>query len=321
MTETHPPSQPTTLVARGPEDLLAMVPIVLGFTPTDSVVMLTFGTPHPFHARIDLPDRTDELAEMAEALFEPARRHRVEAVVLVVYSTHAGRARRAWRALRRAFDDSGIRVLEVLRADGRRWYPMLHGDRRLREDGVPYDVSAHRFAAQSVLDGRVTRGSREEVAALLDTDPERAAAVEELAAGLPDPQEAETERHWVDRRVRRYLADGVPPSDADVARLLRLVRLAGLRDAALASLTRASAPRHVDLWVDVLRRTPTPYVPRVAGMLALAAWQDGHGALAWCAVDRCTEVDPDDRLAGYVATALTRALPPSTWRPGPGLSA
>ena len=34
-----------------------MVPVVLGFTPTDSLVMLTFGAASPFHARVDLPDR------------------------------------------------------------------------------------------------------------------------------------------------------------------------------------------------------------------------------------------------------------------------
>ena len=38
-------------------------------------------------------------------------------------------------------------------------------------------------------------------------------------------------------------------------------------------------------------------------MLALAAWLAGHGALAWCAVDRCTEVDPDHTLAGLVGDA------------------
>ena len=46
-----------TLTAKSPEDVLAMVPVVLGFTPTDSLVMLTFGAASPFHARVDLPDR------------------------------------------------------------------------------------------------------------------------------------------------------------------------------------------------------------------------------------------------------------------------
>ena len=49
-------TSPTTLTARTPEDILAVVPVVLGFEPTESLVMLTFGSDPPFHARVDLPD-------------------------------------------------------------------------------------------------------------------------------------------------------------------------------------------------------------------------------------------------------------------------
>jgi hypothetical protein len=64
MTSTPPPTQPpiqppirpSTFVARSPTDLVAIVPVVLGFHPRDSVVLLTFGTPGAaFHARVDLP--------------------------------------------------------------------------------------------------------------------------------------------------------------------------------------------------------------------------------------------------------------------------
>ena len=65
----------TTLTARSPEDLLALVPIVLGFVPRESVVMLTFGAQRTFHARVDLPVREAEVAEVVQALLEPARRH------------------------------------------------------------------------------------------------------------------------------------------------------------------------------------------------------------------------------------------------------
>jgi hypothetical protein len=119
----------------------------------------------------------------------------------------------------------------------------------------------------------------------------------------------------VDGLVRRHIADGTSPDDADLARLLRAIDLKRLRDAAWSSLTRASAQRHVDLWVDVLRRTPSPFTPPVATLLGFAAWQSGQGALAWCAVDRCAEVDPEYTLMTYLASALTNALPPSVWEP------
>ena len=87
----------TTLTARSPEDLLALVPVVLGFVPSDSVVMLTFGAEHTFHARVDLPEGRDELPDVVAALLDPAVQHRVRRVVFVVYSRHERRAQRAGR--------------------------------------------------------------------------------------------------------------------------------------------------------------------------------------------------------------------------------
>ena len=309
MTQTP---RPTTLVARTPEDLLAMVPVVIGFAPRDSVVMLTFEATHSFHARVDLPAGADEVDDVVEALLEPARRNGVRRVVFVFYADHAGPARRAWRGLRRGCREADIGVVEVLRADGERWYPMLGGDRRVREGGVRYDISAHPFAAQAVVDGRVTHASRDELAALLDSDPDGAAAMADAVATLPEP-DADGEAEWVDRVVRTHTGAGSVPPDPEAARLLRALADSRLRDTAWASLTRATAQAHVDLWLDLLRRTPAAYVPPVASLLGLAAWQNGHGALAWCAVDRCAQVDPDYPLIAYLGSALTHAVPPDVW--------
>jgi hypothetical protein len=62
-----------------------------------------------------------------------------------------------------------------------------------------------------------------------------------------------------------------------------------------------------------LRRAPESQVPDTAVIVAFCAWQAGHGALAWCALDRCFDVDPDHRLGGFLAECLTRAVPPSAW--------
>ena len=304
---------PTTLVARTPEDLLAMVPIVIGFAPAESVVMLTFGAEHTFHARVDLPP-PDDVDEMVQALLEPALRNGVRRVVFVIYAG-AGPTRWAWRRLREGCRTARIDVLEALRAEGGRWYPLIGGDRRIREIGVPYDISAHPFAAQAVLDGRVTHSSRDELASLLDTDPVRAAAIGELVDRASTPPDTRAEGQWVIDLVRRHVAAGTSPADADLVRLLRALTETPLRDAAWSSFTRAEAQRHLDLWVDVLRRTPASYVPPVATLLGFAAWQCGHGALAWCAVDRCAEIDPEYTLMTYLATALNHALPPSLWEP------
>ena len=99
----------------------------------------------------------------------------------------------------------------------------------------------------------------------------------------------------------------------ELARVLLGLLDAGGRDAAWAAMTRDVAEHHVRLWTDAVQRAPDELVAAPAAVLGLAAWLSGHGALAWCAVDRSCAVDPGGSLAGLVAEVLTRAVPPSTW--------
>jgi hypothetical protein len=99
------------------------------------------------------------------------------------------------------------------------------------------------------------------------------------------------------------------------ARVLRAVAHQDLRDLVWCEMTRDSAPDHVVLWRDLVRRAPEPLAGPAAGVLAFAAWLAGDGALAWCAVERSLAADPDVVLARLVAQALESATPPSYWRP------
>lgn len=323
---TTPTAPPTTLTARSPEDLLAAAAVVLGFWPSDSAVMLTFGCRHPFHARVDLPDRGDivdvvdgphRLAgacrEVADTLVGPALQHGATRVVLLLYSDDPTLTRACWAALRTGFDDAGIEVIDAVRVGADRWYPLRAADRR-RDEGVAYDVSAHPFLVQAILDGRVTHRSRDDLAATLTTDDDAAARVAalvaDLDAGAPDGAVDElTEGTWVEALA----VDGHPPGEADLARLVRGLRSTRVRDAAWSTITCETARAAIGFWTDVVRRTPDRLVPAPAALLAWAAWQHGNGALAWCAVDRCREVDVAYPLAGLLAEALERAVPPSVW--------
>jgi hypothetical protein len=64
-----------------------------------------------------------------------------------------------------------------------------------------------------------------------------------------------------------------------------------------------------------VRACPDELVASAAGVLAFAAWLSGHGALAWCAVDRALAADPRNTLARLVADMLDAALPPARWEP------
>lgn len=294
----------TTLTARTPEDVLAAVPVVLGFEPRDSVVMLTFGGDETFHARVDLPPHR-EVGEAVRQLLDPALKHNVAQVIFVVYADDGPAARAVARRLRRAFAAAGIDVVEVLRVHEGRWH--APGRPGAPPGGVPYDIGDHRFRAQAVVEGIVVHGSRAELEALLQPLPEAVAeTMRVLRRAVPSsPGEI---ADLVDRRL-----DEGRFTTVELARvLLGLLDIDG-RDAAWAPITREMAARHVRLWTDAVQRTPDELVAAPAAVLGLAAWLSGHGALAWCAVDRCWAVEPDNSLARLVSDVLTHAVPPSAW--------
>ena len=180
-------------------------------------------------------------------------------------------------------------------------------------------MSCHPFTAQSVLEGRVTHASRDDLAASLRPD---AAAVRAVSAVLGATsggrRQVAAETAWARGLVAARVADGGLLDDREVARLLRALVDIVVRDGVWALMARDNARAHVHFWTDVVRRAPDPLLPAAAALLGFAAWLAGHGALAWCALDRCAEVEPDHSLAGLVAGVLIRAVPPSTW-PGPDL--
>lgn len=300
----------TTLTLRSPEDLLAAAPVVLGFVPTDSAVMFTFDGASCFHARVDLPRVGEEVDECIAAMLAPCVRHEVGRVLFVLYSDDPVPADRLFRRLVRSFRAARIEVIDVLRADGRRWFPLLRSRRSVPSSGVPYDVSAHPFAAESVFSGRVTHGSRADLEATLAPDQ---SAVARVAAAVPDPDGPGPGPGWLEEKVTSHVEAGTVPDDPEAARLLACLDDVRARDAALRLLCRDTADAHARLWADLVRRAPDDLVAPAAAVLGFSAWLSGNGALAWCAVDRCVAADPALRLAHRLAEVLTQAVPPSTW--------
>lgn len=302
------PRQPRRLTARTPEDVLALVPVVLGFEPERSVAMLTFGGRDTFHGRLDLPPPGADDATIAAGvrlLLDPARHHGVRRVLFVVYGDDGTTTRRTVRALRRAFASAGVDVVQVLRAHEGRWYAA--GAPR---HGVPFRVDDHPFRAQAVLDGIVVHGSRADIELSLRPVADLVERTEQAlaTAGVAPPEEV---ADLVAMRLRtgRF-------GDGELARVLLATTgpTGGPgRDACWIGLGRDQADSAVRLWTDAVQRSPEELVAAPAAVLAVSAWLGGHGALAWCAVDRCREAQPDHPLARVVDDLLTRAVPPSRW--------
>ena len=319
------PPDPSTFVARSPTDLIAVVPGVLGFHPQDSVVLLTFGPPGgAFHARVDLPVERHEQEAVADALADAVHNNRVRRAAVVLYTDDVEAASSVSELLVERLLDLAVDVITVLRVDDGRWHLVPEDG----SAGTAYELETHPFTAQRVFEGQVVHRDREELAdSLVGTDDEDAVEVAlaatryaDLVAGCEEatgsaPGFLQTEARWLQRCLRAHLADLRRLVPQEAARVLVLVSQVSTRDVAWAEISRETSGAHVDLWRDLVRRSPHTLLPDASALLAFAAWQHGDGALAWCAIDRCVEVDPDHSLAHYVADVLTRAVPPSTWEP------
>ena len=303
----------TVLTAHGPEDLLAAVPVVLGFHPEESLVMLTFGAARSFHARLDLPPTVDDdaLAEVVEVLLTPSRAHHVDQVAFVVCSGDAAVAARLAAELVPAFVAEGIGVIDVLRAHGGAWCSVPIRADAAEPPMIPYDDSHHPFRVQAVFEGRVTHGSREELRVMLAANADLRSRWGALLEALPDPGPADVVR--ARELVLAWVESGELPDDAGAAQVLRAVTRLDVRDEALYAVTRETARDHLRVWAALLRGAPDAQVPDTAAVAAFCAWMSGDGASAWCALDRCFEVEPEHRLGMCLAECLVRAVPPSAW--------
>ncbi|TQK70767.1 uncharacterized protein DUF4192 [Nocardioides sp. SLBN-35] len=325
---TTTPRPITSLTVRGHADLLAAAPVLLGFWPEESVVLMTFGAHHPFHARVDLPplaaQRPAVRRELAEVLLEPARRHGASHVVLLYYTDEPAAAQAVHRSLRRACRRTGLVVIAALVADRTHLRDLSAPDPDERRRRHPYDVSAHPFVLEALVSGRLAHRSRADLVASLDPDRAAAAAVSTALvagryadAGVPTSGRAiRAAGEWVHHAVHDLVADDALPDDTDLARLLWVMQATRVRDAAWAHLGRRTAEGHVRLWTDAVRRAPDPLVAAPAALLGWAAWQAGDGALAWVAVDRCLRAEPGYRMAEQLGSILQGAVPPQSWEGG-----
>lgn len=299
--------------------------------------MVTVGAARrPLHARVDLPEEPALVTEQARYLADVARRYEPEGIAVLVYSSRADLARHAAAALAVALGSDGPELVCAVRADGQHWW-VLREDGDDDEVGTPYDVRSHPWLAQAVFDGTVVHGSRDELAAsLLGHDEQERADIDRLAvqavarlgarragplartAQQPPRSRLVEEGVWVRERVRRWLEDPTPLTPPDVARLaVALVLSPEVRDVAWAEMTHENAVQHVELWTDLTRRVPTELRAPVASLLGFAAWINGNGALAWCALDRATAAEPAYGLAGLLGDVLNAGMSPSAWEPFP----
>jgi hypothetical protein len=321
------------IVARRPEDVLSIVPYLLGFHPRESLVLVALGRPRQrvvCAMRIDLP-APESASAVTEQLLPALRNCAATRVFVIAYSDTDQPARSVAAAVARLLAAAQLGVAAIWRSDGSRWWCCCESDPPCDPaEGTPYDGSDSPCPAEAVLNGMVALPDRAALERLVAAPPEpqrtaMARLTQRMAADLQGPRRAARAlpslvvrgQREVEQLVRAFVAQPRPLVDAEVARLCAWLRHVHVRDAAWCLLDRARLDAHLDLWQQVTSRAAPGYVAAPAALLAFAAWLAGRGALAQCALDRCFADEPDYSLGRLLAEALAAGLPPSTWQPVP----
>lgn len=326
----------------GPGSVVAAVPLLLGFPPQESLVLVGLRGDRSrlgLTMRVDLPPdgpgnapRVEELRPMVEALHRDGA---TQSLVIVLTERPddevTGQPCPPYIDLVDNLDaallKSGVDLTDAVLVRAGRWRSYLCLDAGCcSPEGEPVPEAPADLAAHTAYAGSVLRDSRAALEALIAPDPPRVAATEraldhvcrELAeattAGTSEAYRARIEE-FIDRRVRA-LAGGAAGSltHRDAARVSVTLVDRQIRDRVAGHCLEASAAAAESLWIDLLGRLPPPLDAAPATLLALSAWARGDGAMANVALDRALDSDPGYSLAQLVRTGLDHALPPSTVR-------
>jgi Domain of unknown function (DUF4192) len=300
-----------------PDELLAIIPYLVGFHPDESVVAVFIRSGRVVvTARMDLPPESaaDDLAEQIDHI---AKRHRTQALAIVGYSSASLSTH---RLLTRLVVRLGKHKLtDVLYAGHGRWWSLTCAEDCCPLSGTPFDLGSHPVSAAAVLAGLGTLANRQELAASIDGPPETElprlqALADSLLADSEDLQDHSAAARLAARLVDSATSDPGVLNERTCLLLGLLVTDVHIRDLAWASLNPTNADEHVRLWYGVVAHVPPTLAAAPLCLLGMAAWLDGSGALLNCCCERLAQVDPSYSMGRLLRDISAKAVPPSLWQ-------
>jgi hypothetical protein len=334
--DAQPAAAQTRIRVSSVAGFLAIVPHLLGFHPSQSMVVVGLNARRGrivLGFRYDLPDPPDAARsqEIAQHATRVLRARRIKTTIAAGYGPGTLVTPVA-ESLRAALLDAGITLRDLLRVqDGRYWSYTCQDPGCCPPDGVPFDGPAHPAAGALAAAGMTACPDRAALAGSLAplTGP-AAASVSQATeralrragdfvaapAGEADgPRRlVEAGREAVRAAIGIYRRGGQITDHDELAWLTIALADLRVRDDAWARMEPRFRAAHRRLWTDVVRHALEPYVPAPASLLAFTAWQSGEGALANIAIERALAADPGYSMAHLIGQAVDAGLPPSAAR-------
>jgi hypothetical protein len=309
----------SAIAVRNPADLVDATPYVIGFHPTESLVVLGLsGNRVFFGARYDLPPPDgDDIVQLGAVI--AAQRPRC--VALLAYGPPSAVDAVITRALS-VLHAFRVRVLEALRVHDGRWWSYFCSDPGCcPAEGTPFDTATSLIAAEATFRGQVALPSRQAlVAQVAAVDGEarqsmraatgraRSALDALLAAEAHSTRATRRAGRLAIREAEKRYRSGRALTDDEVAWLGVLLIEPDVHEYALGRL--GDEEWRLALWTDVLRRVEPLYAPAAGCVLSYLAWRAGQGALARVAVDRALQAQPQHQMAGLLDEVLGMGIGP-----------
>lgn len=321
-----------------PVSLLAAVPVVLGFQPSEPSIAVLGTVPPRFGVAVTVrcdivpgPECAGAIAQYTAGILAGQG---VKDACAVGYGPDSLVAPVAG-ALRARFAAAGIALREILRAhDGRYWSYMCASPGCCPPQGTEYDLRDHpvtRKYASGVLPSRrelaasvapAAGETAEEMHRAVRAARQRASRLAARAAARAAqgtlPRGATLRGTLLAPRLKAvtaaiglYRTGGKLASPRDAAWLALALTRPEVRDDAWARMLPGHARDHLRLWTDLTVLAPGGYTAAPAALLAFTAWQAGDGALGNVALDRALADDPRYRMAVLIRAALGSGAPPS----------
>ena len=296
-----------TLRASGPAEIVQLVPYLLGFHPSESLVLLALrGRRIVVSVRYDL----GAPLEMLQPWCQAAMKAGADRVVSLIYAEGIDGSplphRELSEQLRDLFESHALDEVDAIAVSDGRWWSYRCGDARCcPAEGTPIDANGA-VAASAVTEGMVALPSRESLESELEVD-EMAAdrvlteMVTLMAAELEGPEPNERVGRAEDwAQVRAFVRGARKGADVtyeQAARVLCALSDRSVRDAAIGYLVGRPEPEVQEGWRQLTRMAPEERRAAPATLYAMWCYASGSGARTNVGIDVALAADPNYAMA------------------------
>ncbi len=316
----------TTLTS--PHDLLSAIPFLIGYHPTDSLVLVSLKDQAVVMAmRVDYPGSANP--DECDAFVSHLSRNEADAALIVAYlPDEVTDGIDLVIALTQALSRAQIDLKEALVISHGRWRSTLCEDLECcpLEGKLLPDIASSRIAAEKVSTGKVMPFADEKeladslAPAPLAFDESFMERVKSAAICAENPKLSTLQRLGavsVIDLASRFIAGSVGlniESDQELsACVLGALNDIQVRDFALGSHTDATHEVYWQMWRYLLRIAPVGFVAPVATLFAATSYERGEGALAQRALDRAVADDATYSLASLLRRVFSAGWPPESF--------